>query len=93
MNRRKIAFIRVWDGLVSSDSVLGMLKMTFPDHQIVEITIFPDVVKKKNFINLYHCLREYGIEILRGKKNIYSSIVRTPHYFYKVKNAMSDLLQ
>lgn len=92
VDTKKIAFIRVWEGLISSDSVLAMLKMIFPNYQFVEIIIFPDLVNRRNLINLYRCLREYGIDILRNKKNIYLSIYRSPHYFYKVKKRILDLI-
>ncbi len=46
-------------------------------------------VKRRNLIILLHCLREYWLEILLGRKTTASCINRTPYYFYKVKKAIS----
>lgn len=89
----KVAFIKHGKFSYTNDSVLEILTTNFPNFQIEVIDIFTDLISKKDLAVLVYCLREYGKDILTGKKNISSATyLRTVYVFNKIKKIVVDKL-
>jgi glycosyltransferase involved in cell wall biosynthesis len=84
---QKAAFIKWGSFSHINSSVLEILTTNFPDFQI-EVIDISEVLDKNDPLILYHCLREYGVDLLTGKKTIEGSLLRTPYAFNKVKQAI-----
>jgi len=92
--RRKIAFIRVWHSPPIATSVEQLLINSFPDFQVDTI----DIVRliKDNwwllFTNVYYTIKEYGKQILLGKKAFKYYFFGTTYLFRKVHAILTDTL-
>lgn len=83
--RQKIAFIKAGDFSHTNASVRNLLTENFPDFDIEEVDIFSDLMSKTDALALLSCLKEYGSDLLLGRKSIYSSFVGTPYFFHKLR--------
>jgi glycosyltransferase involved in cell wall biosynthesis len=55
--------------------------------------IFADLsISRKDAALLFHCLKDYGRDLLSGRKTLSGSIIRTPHAFNKIRNAILERL-
>lgn len=92
--RQKIAFIRKGPVPLASQFVAEVLQHHFPDYtlEIIDIKEMlaqrPDIV----LINVWHTLREYGLEIVRGRKTARECFFRTPYLFHTIKEFMAHKL-
>ncbi len=86
-SKQKIAFIKSGGFSHINDSVFGLLSANFPSYQIETINIMPDLISKRDAFILFYCLREYGTDLLLGKKTIRDVYLRTPYVFNKIKRA------
>jgi glycosyltransferase involved in cell wall biosynthesis len=90
---QKIAFVKYADFSHTNTKVLEILKTNFPEFQIDVIDIFPDLIGTRDPLNLIFCLKEYGKDILLGKKNLSSiTYLRTPYIVNKVRKAIVNKL-
>mgnify|MGYP000229529810 CR=1 FL=1 len=92
-SKQEIAFIKHGDFSSINAKVLGILNRNFPDAHIEIIDIFSDLLSKKDVSNLYYCLKEYGIDILLGKRSVSTATyLRTPYIVDKIKKAIPEKL-
>lgn len=91
---QKIAFIRKGTVPLASQSVAEALQHHFPDCTVEIVDIKQMLSRRPNItlINSYHTLREYGMEISRGRKNAKECFFRTPYLFHTVKALMAQKL-
>jgi glycosyltransferase involved in cell wall biosynthesis len=89
--KRKIAFIK-W-GSFSHINVFvhQILERHFPQFHIDVIDI-DDLVPTRNPRTYLACLRDYGKDLLTGRRNIYDARVRTSFTFHEVRKAILALL-
>ena len=89
--KRKIAFIK-W-GSFSHINVFvhQILERHFPECGIDVIDI-DDLVPTRNPRTYLACLRDYGRDLLSGRRNIYDARVRTSFTFHEVRRAILALL-
>lgn len=90
---KKIAFI-TRGGHPTKASVRQTLAKHFPDREM-EVIHVGDLVRRKKMvilINIFNIIREYGLEILLGRKKISECFWRTPYIFRKTKTMVSNLL-
>jgi glycosyltransferase involved in cell wall biosynthesis len=90
---KKIAFMKLMQH-PAYDCVIKTLAEHFPDLEIEEIDV-RELLKKKRAVrwaNMFFVFKEYGWEILLGRKAIRGSIWRTPYMFRKAKFLLSNLL-
>jgi hypothetical protein len=87
MQRKKAAFIKLGDFSHTNASVLELLTANFPNFHIEVIDIL-DLISKKDVLTLFSCLREYGKDILLGRKTISGTFLRTPYVFNKIKESI-----
>ena len=78
----------------SKASVMQTLIQHFPDLEIDVIHVGDLIRKKKTpiLINLFFVFKEYGLEILLGRKKVAECFWRTPYIFRKIKILVSGLL-
>lgn len=88
---QKIAFLKWGSFSHINASVLGLLQENFPDFQI-EVIDFTDLIRRENAFVIYHCLREYGVDIIRGDKTFFGSIYFTPYVFRKARRVIQSRL-
>jgi glycosyltransferase involved in cell wall biosynthesis len=91
---KKIAFIKIGSFSHSNEKVELLLTEHFPN---LEINVFDiDKIIRKDkmiiFINMFFILKEYGWEILLGRKKIRGVLGKTTYIFKKVKKLISDRL-
>ena len=90
---QKIAFIKHGNFSYINDSVLEILTANFPNFQIEVIDVFSDLISKKDLVILVNCLKEYGKDILIGKKKIsLATYLRTTYVFKKINKIIVDKL-
>lgn len=92
-SKQKIAFFKHGDFSSINAQVLGILNENFPDSHIEVIDVFSDLVSKKDILNFFHCLKEYGTDIFLGKRSISTATyLRTPYIVNKIeKNILKKL--
>jgi glycosyltransferase involved in cell wall biosynthesis len=91
---RKIAFIQKGTVPLASAHVALALQTNFPEFE-VEILDIKELLaqrKKMALANVFHTVKEYGPEILAGKKQAKEGYFRTPYLFYQIKRLMADKL-
>ena len=94
MMTQKIAFIRKGMVPLASQSVAETLQQHFP-HYPVEIIDIKEMLAQRPHIkmtNLFHTWRDYGGEIVRGRKNAKECFFRTPYLFHTIKSLMAHKL-
>jgi glycosyltransferase involved in cell wall biosynthesis len=89
--KQKVAFIKIGSFSHINDSVLQLLTTNFPNFNI-EVIDISDLISKKDVLTLIFCIKEYGSEILLGKKTISGTFLRTPYIFHKIKLAIQNRL-
>lgn len=90
--KRKAAFIKMGEFSHANAKLLQQLTTYFPILEIEVIDIFEDLITKNDPILFYHCFREYGYDIISGRKSISRSFLRTPYFFLKVRKAIQKSL-
>ena len=91
--KQKVAFIKLGDFSHTNASVLKLLTTNFPDFHIEVIDIFSDLlIRKKDVLTLFYCLREYGRDILLRRKTVSGTFLKTPYVFDKIKGATLNRL-
>ncbi len=81
---KKAAFIKLGNFSHINDSVLELLTANFP-HFHIEVIDILDLISKKDALTLFFCLREYGEDIVLGRKTISGTFLRTPYVFNKIR--------
>jgi len=91
---QKIAFIRKGTVPLASQSVAEVLQYHFPDYTLEVIDIKEMLAQRPGtmLINMFHTLREYGWEIVRGRKTARDCFFRTPYLFHVIKEFMTHKL-
>lgn len=69
------------------------MEKEFPTYRIDVIDLWSDIINRKDVVNLFYVLKEYGPEILTGRKKHYECISRTTYFFNKVKNRIINRLE
>ena len=81
-NLKEAAFIKYGSFSHINDSVLYELKKNFPDYRFDVIDLVPDKYSLETARALFHCLLQYGREVLFGPKKFLEVYNRTD-FFYK----------
>jgi len=92
---RKIAFIRMEPWPLANDSMVQVLGETFPNFAIEIINVRYLFENRIDIIllNMLFVIKEYGLEILLGrKKNLRACFFRTPYIFKTMKRLVSSHL-
>ncbi|MBE7533771.1 MAG: glycosyltransferase family 4 protein [Chloroflexi bacterium] len=90
----KIAFIQKGTVPLASVHVARVLQANFPQYEVEIIDIKELLAHRKEMalINMAYTVKEYGPEILAGKKNAKEGYFRTPYLFHQIKRLMTDKL-
>jgi glycosyltransferase involved in cell wall biosynthesis len=73
--------------------VLQLLAANFQNSRIDVIDIFSDLFSRKDIpAALFYCLRQYGRDILLGRKTISGALLRTTYAFDKIRKAILNKL-
>ena len=89
----KIAFIKLGSFSHINDSVLDILRSQFPNVQIDVIDIWDDITSKTDPVNMLMTVKDYGGDLLAGKKKLKKSVTRTPYLFHKVRKGIRKKLE
>jgi glycosyltransferase involved in cell wall biosynthesis len=92
--KNRIAFIKIGSFSHVNDKVTQALVEHFPNFKIDVIDI-GDLIRNNKiitFINMFFVLKEYGWEILLGKKKIKGCLGRTTYIFKRIKRLISERL-
>jgi glycosyltransferase involved in cell wall biosynthesis len=89
--KQKVAFIKIGNFSHINDSVLQLLTTNFPNFDI-EVIDISDLISKKDVLTLIFCVKQYGKDILLGRKTISGTFLRTPYAFNKIKLAIHNRL-
>ena len=88
----KIAFFKISSFSHTNESVALLLRRSFRRFHVETIDVFQELINKFNPIYFLFALKEYGTDIVYGKKDIRECIWRTPYFFRKMKTAASNRL-
>ncbi|HEX2967581.1 MAG TPA: glycosyltransferase family 4 protein [Bacteroidales bacterium] len=80
---KRAAFIKVGSFSHINESLLTELRKNFPDYEFDVIDMWPDKSGPELSRAFYYCIREYGKDIILGKKSLMSTFARTSYYFNK----------
>lgn len=86
---KNAAFVKIDEFSHVNNNILHQLKANFPEYNFKVIDIFQNIVSKK--ILAFHCMLEYGYDILSFRKSIRQSFLNTGFFFRKVKEYMKDI--
>jgi glycosyltransferase involved in cell wall biosynthesis len=89
---KKAAFIKVGNFSHANDSLLKELIKCFPDFHFDVIDLIPYKNRIEIFLALFHCLREYGGDIVFGKKTLGGIYDRTSYIFKKRRKLILSIL-
>lgn len=91
---QKIAFIQKGTVPLASAYVARALQANFPQFEVEIIDIKALLAHRKEMalVNVFHTVKEYGPEILAGKKQAKEGYFRTPYLFHQIKRLMSHKL-
>ena len=84
---KKIAYFHIFGGPPIEKSVHDLLSAAFPEYQVQSFQIM-SLLKKKPLLlawNALHCLKEYGVALLKGHRSLKTSFLTTPFLFSQVK--------
>src|SRR5438067_291106 len=71
--RKRIAYIKRGVFSYTNIRVGELLKEQFPDYEVEHIDLLEDILLRHKHVlvaNLFHILKHYGSEILRGRRSI-----------------------
>jgi len=91
---KKIAFIRRGTSHPTCINIIEALEKYFPDFD-VEIINVRDLIKENKiiiFVNMFFLVKEYGLQILVGKKKFRKSFFKTTYIFKQIKRLVSKHL-
>ncbi|HLP74039.1 MAG TPA: glycosyltransferase family 4 protein [Bacteroidales bacterium] len=89
---KKAAFIKYGSFSHINESVLAELRKNFPDYDFDVFDLMPDKYSMEVFMSLLFCLREYGDDILTGRKKIMNTYNRTAWFFNKKRHQILSKL-
>lgn len=89
---KKAAFLKAGSFSHINNNVFNELTKNFPDFQFDVIDLMPDIYSWDFSLALYHCLREYGNDIIFGKKTLIATFDRTSYYLKKRRKFILDNL-
>lgn len=94
MMAHKIAFIQKGNVPLASAHVAQALQANFPEFavEIIDIKELLAHQTKLALVNMLHTIKEYGPEILTGKKQAKECFFRTSYLFHQIKRLMADKL-
>ncbi|HRQ40143.1 MAG TPA: glycosyltransferase family 4 protein [Chloroflexota bacterium] len=90
----KIAFVQKGTVPLASAHVARILQANFPQYEVEIIDIKELLAQRKEMalVNVVHTVKEYGSEILMGKKRAKEGYFRTPYLFHQIKRLMVNKL-
>lgn len=80
---KKAAFFKIGSFSHINDSVLNELKNNFPDYQFDVLDLNPEKYSLDVAEAILYCIKEYGKEVLLGKRTLRGTFARTTYYFNK----------
>ena len=92
---KKIAYIRKGPFPHANKAVAKLLKEEFPEYEVEVINVKKDFIKARKLLilsNIWFTLKEYGLDILLGKKKLKSCFFKTTFILKKIKQFMSKRL-
>lgn len=98
MVRRKFAFISIAppnkNFHPTTLSTAEILQREFPDLEIQLIDVMNLLVNRKDImlLNLFYVVKEYGLDILLGKKRSRRFFLVTSYMFKKIKHLLADVI-
>jgi glycosyltransferase involved in cell wall biosynthesis len=95
IQRKKIAFIRIWPNPPIAASVQRILVESFPEYDVETIDIVRIIKSNKLLIliNALHTIREYGLNILQGKDKFNVYFFGTVHLYHWAHEALNKMLR
>jgi glycosyltransferase involved in cell wall biosynthesis len=93
MPKDTIAFVSTYFH-PSRDSIERMLRDTFPDYRLENISTLDVVKRHKNWVvpNLLYVLKEYGGSLLGGRGTVREHYFLTTYLFRKLREAMREYI-
>ncbi|MBH8574153.1 glycosyltransferase family 4 protein [Nostocaceae cyanobacterium CENA369] len=85
---KKIGFFKIGNFSHTNNSVIEVIKNEFPSFELEILDISKDFANIKEVANLLSVGKNYGIDIILKRKQIFSCLTRTPHIFKKVKRCI-----
>lgn len=90
---KKAAFIKFGSFSHINDSVLAELKKNFPDFQFDVIDMMPEKYSLEIAVALAYSLKEYGKDIISGKKSFMGTYNRTSFFFNNTRRQILKKLK
>ena len=89
---QKIAFIKMGRFSHTNESVRQELCRNFPNFEIETIDVADLIKSKKKIVlaNIFFLIKEYGLDLLLGRKDLVTSFFRTTYIFKKIKTLLAD---
>lgn len=89
---KKIAFIKTNNFSHAFVSLHKGLQKNFPDHEIVVIDLWKDVIFRYHFMSLLSCMLTYGPELISKQKKISTALLRTEYFYKTVRKRLLELM-
>lgn len=91
---KRFAFIQAGSFSTSNENLLKALKKEFQSYKIDVIDLWADdVIERRDIINLFYIIKEYGTELITRRKKPYECVTRTTYFFKTVRERMVDRLK
>ena len=87
----RVAFVKIGAFSHINESLLEALQREFPDCQFDVVDVW-DSYLARDLANLYACFREYGRQILIGRKNLSACMLHTVYIFKKIQKSLARRL-
>lgn len=91
---KKIAFIKIKSFSHVNQNISRALAKHFPDLEVDTIDVANLIKSRKGIllVNMFFVIKEYGLDVLLGRKNVKLCFFRTPYIFKRIKALMSSHL-
>lgn len=93
MSKNRIAFLKNGSFSHLNEFIFEALSKAFPEYVVDIYDIKEDIITPVHFNNLLHILREYGKDILSGKKQLADCQLRTSYMFHKIREKIRNKLR
>lgn len=93
MSKGKIAFLKNGSFSHLNEFIFETLSKAFPEYVVDIYDIKKDIINPVHFINLAHIFKEYGTDVLFGKKHLANCQIKTTYMFHKIKKNISNKLK
>jgi glycosyltransferase involved in cell wall biosynthesis len=93
LKSKRILYFQIWSGPPISASVKKLLEDSFPDHELIVVTLWDLIKSRKSLMvkNLFFLLKEYGLDILQGKLKLKAAFFRTTYLFDRICEIAAEI--